>query len=90
MCSSDLTLQGTDVINGNGNDLNNNITGNSAANTLNGGLGNDTLNGGLGNDILIGGLGDDTYNVDNTADIITENLNEGTDTVFSIITAVFM
>ena len=85
-----LTLQGTDVINGNGNDLNNNITGNSAANTLNGGLGNDTLNGGLGNDILIGGLGDDTYNVDNTADIITENLNEGTDTVFSIITAVFM
>ena len=70
------------------------ITGNAAADVLAGGLGNDTLNGGLGNDTLnggagadtmIGGLGNDSYYVDSTADIITENLNEGTDSVFSII-----
>jgi Ca2+-binding RTX toxin-like protein len=80
-----LTLQGTTAINGTGNTLNNSITGNIAANVLNGGLGNDTLIGGLGNDTLIGGLGNDSYYVDNTADIIIENLNEGTDTVFTTI-----
>ncbi|MFN5990459.1 MAG: hypothetical protein ACK47Q_13650, partial [Dolichospermum sp.] len=30
--------------------------------------------------------GNDSYYVDNTADIITENLNEGTDTVYSSVT----
>ncbi|MBD2268834.1 DUF4347 domain-containing protein, partial [Anabaena sp. FACHB-1391] len=71
-----LTLQGTTAINGTGNTLNNIITGNAAANVLAGGAGADTL---------IGGAGNDTYYVDNTADTITENLNEGTDIVFSII-----
>ncbi|WP_242028678.1 Calx-beta domain-containing protein [Anabaena sp. FACHB-1250] len=80
-----LTLQGTTAINGTGNTLNNSITGNAADNVLTGGLGNDTFIGGLGNDTLIGGLGNDSYYVDNTADIIIENLNEGTDRVFSII-----
>jgi D-arabinose 1-dehydrogenase-like Zn-dependent alcohol dehydrogenase len=78
-----LTLQGTTAINGTGNNLNNIITGNTAKNVLNGGLGNDTLNGDLGNDTLIGGVGNDSYYVDNTADIITENANAGTDSVFS-------
>ncbi|MDD1434823.1 hypothetical protein MEO42_27930, partial [Dolichospermum sp. ST_sed6] len=68
------------------NDLNNIITGNTVANVLTGGLGNDTLTGGLGNDTLIGGAGNDSYYVDNTADIITENLNEGTDIVYSSVT----
>jgi hypothetical protein len=72
-----LTLQGITAINGIGNNLNNIITGNTADNVLTGGLGNDTL---------IGGAGNDSYYVDNTADSITENLNEGTDRVFSSVT----
>ncbi|MDB9484502.1 calcium-binding protein, partial [Dolichospermum circinale CS-537/05] len=43
---------------------------------LNGGAGNDTLNGGTGNDI---------YVVDSTTDTITENANEGTDTIQSSV-----
>jgi Ca2+-binding RTX toxin-like protein len=72
-----LTLTGTSSINGTGNELSNILTGNSGANTLNGGLGADTM---------IGGAGNDTYIVDNTGDIITENLSEGTDTAQSSIT----
>ncbi len=57
-----LTLTGTNAINGTGNDLGNLITGNAKNNILNGGTdGNDTLNGGAGNDILIGALGDDSF-----------------------------
>ncbi|MFN7659276.1 MAG: calcium-binding protein, partial [Dolichospermum sp.] len=78
-----LTLQGTSAINGTGNTLNNIITGNTGNNVLNGGLGNDTLIGGAGADTMIGGAGNDFYYVDNTADIITENANAGTDSVFS-------
>ncbi|MFM6340577.1 MAG: calcium-binding protein, partial [Dolichospermum sp.] len=81
-----LTLQGTTAINGTGNTLNNIIIGNSGNIVLTGGLGTDTLNGDTGTDTLVGGSGDDSYFVDNTADIITENLNEGTDSVFSTIT----
>ncbi|MBO1047272.1 MAG: DUF4347 domain-containing protein [Dolichospermum sp. DEX182a] len=81
-----LTLTGTTAINGTGNTLNNIITGNAADNVLTGGLGNDTLTGGAGADTLIGDAGNDSYYVDNTADSITENLNEGTDIVFSTVT----
>ncbi|MFM6278733.1 MAG: calcium-binding protein, partial [Dolichospermum sp.] len=49
-------------------------------------LGNDTLIGGTGADTLMGGAGNDSYYVDNTADIITEKLNQGTDSVFSTVT----
>jgi Ca2+-binding RTX toxin-like protein len=83
-----LNLTGTAAINGTGNALDNVLNGNSAINTLNGGAGNDTLNGGLGADILIGGTGNDTYIVDNVGDVVTENLNEGTDNVQSSITYV--
>ena len=81
-----LTLTGTAVISGTGNTLDNILSGNSANNTLSGGLGNDTLDGGAGVDTLIGGQGNDTYIVDSATDVITEALNEGTDTVQSAVT----
>jgi len=80
-----LFLMGT-ATNGTGNSGNNVLTGNSANNTLNGGGGNDTLNGSTGVDTLIGGLGDDIFQVDSTTDVITENANEGTDTIQSSVT----
>lgn len=80
-----LTLTGTAAINGTGNELNNSLTGNAANNILSGGAGNDSLNGNAGADTLIGGLGNDIYYVDNIGDVVTENLNEGTDIVYSSI-----
>ena len=81
-----LTLISTSALNGTGNALDNVMTGNSAANTLDGGAGNDTLDGGTGNDTLRGGTGNDTYVVDVATDVVTENANEGTDTVQSSVT----
>lgn len=81
-----LTLTGTTAINGTGNVLNNIIIGNSAVNILSGGAGDDTLDGGAGNDKLTGGLGNDIYVVDSTSDTVTENANEGVDTIQSSVT----
>jgi Ca2+-binding RTX toxin-like protein len=55
-----LTLTGTDNINGTGNALDNVLVGNAGNNALAGGAGNDTLNGGDGNDVLLGEAGADT------------------------------
>jgi Ca2+-binding RTX toxin-like protein len=69
---------GTDVLDGGvGNDSLNGGTGND---TLTGGDGNDTLEGSAGADALSGGAGDDLYIADG-ADLLTEALGGGIDTV---------
>lgn len=80
-----LTLTGTNNINGTGNTNANNIIGNSGNNILDGGSGNDTIDGGAGNDSIIGGAGDDIYVTDSIFETLTENANEGTDTIQSTV-----
>ncbi len=80
-----LILLGSLAINGNGNQLNNQLTGNIGNNVLNGGDGLDVLNGGDGADTLIGGSGDDIYIVDSLTDTIIETSGGGKDTVESSV-----
>jgi len=79
-------LTGTSATNGTGNTLDNILIGNSAINTLAGGAGNDRLDGKSGADKMSGGSGNDAYLVDVSTDIITENANEGIDSVESSVT----
>ncbi len=76
-----LTLVGTESINGTGNALDNIMIGNDLSNILNGGSGNDVIDGlggddsligGAGTDQLSGGAGNDTYNI---------SANSGLDTI---------
>ena len=67
-------LGGNDFLNGRGGD-----------DTLNGGDGNDRLDGGSGTNTLNGGFGNDNYFVRNASDVITENVGEGTDTVYAVV-----
>lgn len=82
--------KGNDTLNGGsgndslyGGDGNDSLTGGFGNDFIDGGGGNDTLIGWVGVDTMIGGLGNDIYFVENTGDIVTENLNAGTDTVSS-------
>ncbi len=80
-----LTLTGSDDIDGAGNSLDNVLTGNSGDNILTGGAGNDRLDGGGGSDDMMGGTGNDTYVVNSTGDDVFEKSNQGIDTVLSCI-----
>lgn len=76
-----LSLTGSNAINGKGNINDNEIRGNDSANTLTGLAGNDTLDGAGGLDVLKGGEGNDTYRLSNDGDTITELASEGIDTI---------
>jgi Ca2+-binding RTX toxin-like protein len=80
-----LTLLGGSNLSGTGNELNNTLLGNNGNNTLIGGAGNDILDGQAGSDTMQGGLGNDTYTLSSAGDVVTENANEGTDTVSSYL-----
>jgi len=68
-----LVLQGG-AVQGYGNSLTNVISGTSADNLLDG----DT-----GADAMYGGAGNDSYFLDNIGDLVIENPNEGSDTVYA-------
>lgn len=76
-----LTLTGTDAIDGTGNGYDNVLIGNAADNRLTGNAGNDSLYGGAGNDLLTGGNGADCFvfdkalNVASNVDTITDFLS---------------
>jgi Ca2+-binding RTX toxin-like protein len=73
------------VSGGNGNDY---LIGNDGDDTLNGGEGNDILDGdgdNVGVDRFNGGPGDDIYGVHSPNTIITENVDEGNDTVWTAV-----
>ncbi len=74
-----LQLQGTDNLNGTGNDLANVLSGNAGNNILDGKAGADTMN---------GGAGDDTYVVDDPGDVVADGANQGNDTVKASVSTV--
>ena len=65
-----------------GNAADNYLYGNGGNDTLIGLGGNDLLWGDVGADMLIGGTGDDSYYVNTVGDVVTENANEGVDTIY--------
>ena len=72
-----LTYTGGGAFTGTGNALANTITGGAGADTLDGGANTAGPGGNIPGDSLIGGAGNDTYNIRNTADIVTDT--SGTD-----------
>jgi Ca2+-binding RTX toxin-like protein len=72
-----------DVLRGQGG--NDQLFGNGGPDKLRGGSGDDLLDGGRGGDDMAGGTGNDTYVVANSGDVVTEQTDEGIDTVESSI-----
>ncbi len=77
-----------------GNNLNNQIVGNALDNALYGQQGDDTLVGNAGddglvgnsgNDKMLGGIGNDSYWVEDSGDVVVEDAQSGTDTVFATV-----
>jgi Ca2+-binding RTX toxin-like protein len=60
------------------------LTGTAAINGTGNSL-NNVITGNAANNLLAGGLGNDTYYLDNAGDVVTEQINEGTDTIISSI-----
>ena len=69
----------------NGTSFKDTLNGLGGNDTLYGFAGDDWLDGGAGADTMIGGAGNDTYIISATTDVVTENANEGIDTVRSSI-----
>lgn len=62
------------------------VLGNSAANTIDGNAGENYIDGSSGDDTMAGGAGNDTYIVQNTGDVVIEDVDRGIDTVRSGLT----
>ncbi|MFG1395266.1 calcium-binding protein [Xanthobacter agilis] len=73
-----------DIESGYGDDI---LRGGAGNDTLYADDGNDRLDGGSGDDTLEGGAGADTYVVDSAGDTVTEAVSEGTDRVFTSLSA---
>ncbi len=78
--TNDLTLIGSQNINGTGNTLNNIIIGNTGNNILKGLNGDDTLDGGSGKNTLTGGKGNDSFIISAGINAITD-FGNGVDTI---------
>jgi Ca2+-binding RTX toxin-like protein len=63
------------LLGGNDNDT---LSGGGGVDVLKGFGGADTLDGGVLGDTMLGGSGDDTYLVDDAADVVTEEVGQGT------------
>src|SRR5262249_9023567 len=79
----------TDVVGGRifGTDDAETLTGTAGADQIWGLGGDDRVDGGTGADAMFGGLGNDTYIVDNVGDVVSEDPDEGTDTVQTTLNA---
>jgi Ca2+-binding RTX toxin-like protein len=66
-----------------GNDVDNTLIGYGGNDTLKGYGGDDELEGGTGADLMFGGMGDDTYEVDQSGDLVYELGGSGYDIVWS-------
>jgi Ca2+-binding RTX toxin-like protein len=59
------------------------IDGGAGDDLIDGGADDDALDGGAGADVLFGGTGNDSFRVDQQADLVFEDTNEGADSVVS-------